>query len=80
MIDGNNHPFLMYNKILAMCRRNPSMAEYENIEKKMTMILHHLCEFGHISDEMYDQLEILRDHDKMGHEVMQDATISQESY
>jgi hypothetical protein len=77
MIAGNNYPFPVYDKILATCRRNPSIAEYENIEKNMTMILHHSCEFGHISDEMYDQLEILQDPDKMGREVMRDATISQ---
>ncbi len=44
------------------------------------MILHHSCEFGHISDEMYDEQEILQERDKMGCEVMRDATISQESY
>ncbi len=80
MIDGGNHRFPVYDKILATCRWNPSIAEYENIEKNMTIILHHSCEFGHISDEMYDQIEILQDRDKMGREVMQDAIISQESY
>ena len=46
MFDGNNLHFLVYDKILATCRWNPSLAEYENIEKNMPTILHHSCEFG----------------------------------
>jgi hypothetical protein len=60
--------------------RNPSLAEYENIEKNMPTILHHSCEFGHVSDDIYDKLGIIRDHDKMSREVTRDASISQESF
>jgi hypothetical protein len=35
---------------------------------------------SYISEEVYDRLGIARDRDSMGHEVMRDATISQESY
>jgi hypothetical protein len=58
MLDGDNHRLPVYDKILATCRWNPSQAEYENIEKNMPTILHHLCEFGHISDDIYDKLGI----------------------
>ncbi len=51
--------------------------EYENIEKNMPTILHHSCDFGHVSDDIYDKLGIIQDHDKMGREVMRDASISQ---
>ncbi len=80
LFDGNNLRFPVNDKILATCRRNPSLAEYENIEKNMPTILHHSCEFGHVSDDIYDKLGIIRDRDKMGHEVTRDATISQESF
>jgi hypothetical protein len=80
MIDGNNLCFPVYDKIIATCRRHPSLEEYENIEKNMPTILNHSCDFGHISDDIYDKLGIMRDHGKMGREVMQDASISQESY
>jgi hypothetical protein len=80
MLDAKNHRFPVYDKILAMCRRNPSLAEYETIEKNMPVILHHLCKFGHISDDIYNKMGILQDRDKMCHEIMQDASISQESY
>jgi hypothetical protein len=80
MLDGDNLCFPVYDKILATCRRNPSLAEYENIEKNMPTILRHSCEFGHVSDDIYDKLGIIRDHDKMGCEVTQDASISQESF
>jgi hypothetical protein len=79
-LDGDNLRFPVYDKILAICRRNPSLAEYENIEKNMPTILHHSCEFGHVSDDIYDKLGIIRDRDKMGHEIMRDASISQESF
>ncbi len=80
MLDGDNHRLPVYDKILVTCRRNPSLAEYENIKKNMPTILHHSCEFGHISDDIYDKLGIQQDHDKMGREVTRDASISQESY
>ncbi len=46
----------------------------------MNTIIHESCEFGHISEEVYDRLNIVRDRDSMGREVLRDATISQESY
>ncbi len=46
----------------------------------MNTIIHESCEFGHISEEVYDRLNIVRDRDSMGCEVMWDATITQESY
>ncbi len=80
MLDGDNLRFSVYDKILATCRHNPSLAEYENIEKKMPTIIHHSCEFGHVSDDIYDKLGIIQDREKMGLEVMRDASISQESF
>ncbi len=56
------------------------MEEYKNIENNMNTIIHESCEFGHIFEEVYDHLDIVRDRDSMGREVMWDATISQESY
>ncbi len=46
----------------------------------MNTIIHESCEFGHISEDVYDRIGIPRDRDSMGREVMRDATISQESY
>ncbi len=54
LLDGDNLHFPVYDKIIATCRRNPFLAEYENIEKNVPTILHHSCEFGHISDDIYD--------------------------
>jgi hypothetical protein len=80
MFDGDNLRFPVYDKILATCRWNPSLAEYENIEKNMPTILHHSCEFGHVSDDIYDKLGIIQDREKMGHEVTRDASIFQKNF
>ena len=60
--------------------RNPSMDEYKNIKNHMDTIIHESCEYGHISEHVYDRLNIVRDRDSLGREVMRDATITQESY
>jgi len=81
MIDANNLcSFTVFDKILATCRWNPSMDEYKNIENHMDTIIHESCEYGHISEHIYDCLNIVRDRDSLGREVMRDATITQESY
>jgi hypothetical protein len=46
----------------------------------MTSILFHSSEYGHISEDVYNQIVIVRDRDSMGCNVLHDATISQESY
>jgi hypothetical protein len=80
MIDAENLRYHVFDKIIATCRRNPFVEEYKNIENNMNTIIHESCEFGHISKEVYDRLNIVRDRDSMGCEVMRDATITQESY
>ena len=80
MIDGDNLHFPVFDQIIATCRQNRSTEEYNNIENNMNTIIHESCEFGHISEEVYDRIGIPRDRDSMGREVMWDVTISQESY
>jgi hypothetical protein len=80
MIDAENLRYPVFDKIIATCRRNPSVEEYKNIENNMNTIIHESCEFGHISEEVYDRPNIVRDRDSMGCKVMQDATITRESY
>ncbi len=46
----------------------------------MDTIIHESCEYGHISEHVYDRLNIVKDRDSLGREVMRDATITQESY
>ena len=79
IIDGDNLHFPVFNKILATCRRNPSIEEYKNIERNMDKIMCESCEFGQISEDIYEALDIVRDRDSMGREVLWDATIAQES-
>ena len=79
-IVGDNLCFPVFEKILAICRHNPSMEEYKNIENKTNTIIHVSCEYGHISKEVSDAINIVGDRDSMDCEVMRDATISQESY
>ena len=80
MIDVDNLRFPVFDRIIATCRRNPSTEEYNNIENNMNMIIHESCEFGQISEEVFNRIGIPRDRDSMGREVMRDATITQESY
>ncbi len=77
-IDGLHMRTPVFDTILSTCRQNPKKEEYENIAKNMTNILYHSSEYGHISEDAYDQMGIVRDRDSMGCEVMRDATISQE--
>ncbi len=79
-IDGWNMRYPVFDTILSTCRKNPKKEEYENIEKNMTNIFYHSSEYGHISEDVYNQMGIVRDHDSMGCEVLRDAAISQESY
>ena len=60
MIDANNLRFPVFDKILATCRQNPSMDEYKNIENHMDTIIHESCEYGHISEHVYDRLNIVK--------------------
>jgi hypothetical protein len=77
MIDGDNLHFPVFNKIIVTCWQNPSVEEYKNIENNINTIIHETCEFGHICEEVYNGLNIIRDRDSNGCEVMGDATISQ---
>jgi hypothetical protein len=56
------------------------MDEYKNIENKIDIIIHKSCEYRHISEHVYDHVNIVRDRDNLGREVMWDATITQGSY
>ncbi len=80
IIDAENFWYPVFDKIIGTCRWNPSVEEYKNTENNMNTIIHESCEFGHISEEVYDRLNIVRDRDSTGCEVLRDATISQESY
>ncbi len=80
MIDAENLRYPVFDKITATCRRNPSVEVYKNIENNMNTFIHESCEFGHISKEVHDRLNIVRDRDSMGCEVLRDDTFSQESY
>jgi hypothetical protein len=75
MIDGDNLRFPVFDKINATCRWSPSVKESKNIENNINTFIHETCENGHISEEVYDGLNIVRDRDSMGCEVMRDATI-----
>jgi hypothetical protein len=61
MIDADNLRYPVFDEIIATCKRNPSVEEYKNIENNMNTIIHESCEFGHISEEVYDRLNIVRD-------------------
>jgi hypothetical protein len=37
------------------------MDEYKNIKNHMDTIIHESCEYGHISEHVYDRLNIVRD-------------------
>ncbi len=80
MIDGDNLCFPVFGTIIATCRWNPSLEEYKNIENNINTIIHELCEFGDISKEVYDGLNIVKDRNSLGCEVMWDSSIKQESY
>ncbi len=81
MIDGDNLRFPVFNKILATCRQNPSIEEYKNMERNMDRsLIYESCELGHISEDIYDAVNIVRDRDSMGCKVLGDETIAQESY
>jgi hypothetical protein len=80
LIDDINMRFLVFDTIISTCWKNSKKEEYEKIEKNMTNILYQSSEYGHIAEEIYDQMGIMRDCDCMGCEVLRDATISQENY
>ena len=46
------------------------MEEYKNIENNMNAIIHETCKFGHICEEVYHGLNIIRDRDSNGREVI----------
>jgi hypothetical protein len=79
-IDGTNMCFPVFGTILSTCRRNPKKEEYENTEKNMTNILYHSSDYGHILEDVYNQMGTVRDCDSTGCKVLCEATISQESY
>jgi hypothetical protein len=79
MADSITQEFPDYDVLLATCRMNPRIEEYELTEKSFPQLIEQQFEHGHIPDTMLEDFGFPKDQDMDGKEVRRDATISQEA-
>jgi hypothetical protein len=80
MTDKGSESCPDYDVILGTCRRAITKEEYDLVEKHFSTLYDHAIKFGHISDELLDQLGFPVDLDMNDNPVHRDAGISQEPY
>ena len=79
MADKIRHEFPDYDALLATCRMNPEVADYELTEKSFPLLIQQQFDEGHIPDTMLEELGFPKDKDMDGNEVRREATITQEA-
>jgi hypothetical protein len=79
VIDKESKRFPDFDQILATCRKLPTDAEYELCHRSFPTLFEHQLKYGHVPDEVFEELGFPVDCDMDGKEVRRDATITQES-
>jgi hypothetical protein len=65
LIDGVKMHALVFDTILSTCCQNLKREEYENIEKNMANIPFQSCDYGHMGEDVYNQMNIVQDCDRL---------------
>lgn len=68
----------VFTKIIATCRRNPTIPEFRNILDNFGYFLEAACENGYVPEELYDLYNVVQDTEAGGKVVLRNAGISQE--
>ena len=79
IIDEVNHRYPVFDKMLATCRRNPTVEEYESAKSNFPDFVNAVEERGIIPEELYEMHGIDVDKDAHGNTVRRDYEISQET-
>ena len=79
LIDKKQLKYPVLEKILATCKKSIPRDIYDKFIDNFPRLFSIMLEKGHISEEVYDDMDFPRDMDVHGREVRRDATISQES-
>ena len=78
IIDDQYHRYPVFDTLLGTCRRDIKQVEYDHIVDSFPHFLHEANINGHITEDIYDKLNIPRDRNSNGNEILRDAGISQE--
>jgi hypothetical protein len=79
VIDQNTKRFPDFDKILATCRMLPTQEEYDLCVRSFPTLFEHQLQYGHVPDELFEELGFPVDRDTDRKEVRRHATITQES-
>ena len=79
IIDRESHRFPVLRKILATCRRNIELSEFNKIKDVFPEFLNLVNEHGRIPEQNFDNHDFAKDKDGQGRDVLREAGISQES-
>ena len=79
IIDDKRKRYPVFNRILSTCRRDVQVTEYKCIVDNFHRIINEACEKGIVSEEVFEEIGIIKDSDSTGNTVLRDAEISQES-
>jgi len=75
IIDKAKKRYPVFTKIIATCRRNPTIPEFRNILENFGYFLEAACENGYVPEELYDLYNVVQDTEAGGKVVLR---ISQE--
>ena len=79
MIDNKYLRYPDLNKILATCRRDPTIDEYNNCIEHFPFLYNMYSRDGHVSDDVFEELGFPMDSDRNNKAVHRTADINQEN-
>ena len=79
MSDGKYYRYPDFNKLLATCRLDPTVEEYELCKLKFSHLLKLYLKDGHVDDKVFEALGFPMDRDVAGEKVRRDASINMEA-
>ncbi len=80
IIDEDFNRYPVFNKVLATCRQQPILEEYQTVLESFADFIAIMDEKGHIDEEEYNIRGIRMDKDINGQDVFRTAGIAQESF
>ena len=78
VIDEQRKRYPVLNRILATCRRDVLVDEYQCIIKNFHNIVTEVCDNGMVTEDLFETIGIVKDSDNTGKIILRDAEISQE--
>ena len=78
MVNSKVERYPDFHKVLATCRKDPTIDEYKNCIDNIPVLYHHVINNGCITDKMFESIGFPLDVDKEGTVERRNKGISQE--